>query len=99
MIPLSTRSHRLNLSNVLPPTSSCKDIHWQNAVTITKLSKLDGFLLATQSLTEDIHVDEGEDSDDEPASAVDVDCKAPADVENGIPVPPTSLSAELLRYL
>jgi hypothetical protein len=44
-------------------------------------------------LTGDIQVDEGKDSDDEPALGADVECQAPADVENGIPVLPTSLSA------
>ena len=50
---------------LFPPTSSRKVVRLQNAATITKLSKLYAFLVATWISTGNIHVDDDSDSDDE----------------------------------
>ena len=79
---------------LFPPTSSRKVVLLQNAATITKLSKLYAFLVATWISTGNIHADVDSDSDDESGSGTDVESSLPGDVdvEKGIPIPPTSPS-------
>jgi hypothetical protein len=77
---------------LFPPTSSRKVVRLQNAATITKLSKLYAFLVATWISTGNIHVDDDEDSDSEPASGTDAESSTTGDVdvEKGVPIPPSS---------